>query len=105
MNVNSDTNLAEGDKSKYKIQSALGYNNKTKIFDHAPLAAPEDDSDEMAEYAQIKDVYGDEGNNDQIATSYPTMPHDLIPSKSKPRHRRDNKEQSKSFFSSSFSLF
>lgn len=32
--------------------------NKIKCTDYAPLAAPEqDDSDEMAEYAQIKDIY------------------------------------------------
>ncbi|XP_037919567.1 rho GTPase-activating protein 190 isoform X4 [Hermetia illucens] len=62
MNVNSDTNLAE------------------------------DDSDELAEYAQIKEVYsggGDQGNNDQM---YP-MPHDLTPSKSKSRHRRDKEQK------------
>ncbi|XP_055846407.1 rho GTPase-activating protein 190 isoform X23 [Episyrphus balteatus] len=55
MNVSSDTNLAEGDN-----KNVLNLNNKSSIFDHAPLAAPEDDSDEMAEYAQIKNVYGDE---------------------------------------------
>lgn len=91
MNVNSDTNLAEGDNKK-----VIDISNKSSIFDHAPLAAPEDDSDELAEYAQIKEVYsggGDQGNNDQM---YP-MPHDLTPSKSKSRHRRD-KEQSKCCF-------
>ncbi|XP_055914651.1 rho GTPase-activating protein 190 isoform X15 [Eupeodes corollae] len=55
MNVSSDTNLAEGDN-----KNVLNLNNKSSIFDHAPLAAPEDDSDEMAEYAQIKNAYGDE---------------------------------------------
>ncbi|XP_055390265.1 rho GTPase-activating protein 190 isoform X3 [Condylostylus longicornis] len=63
MNVNSDTNLAE------------------------------DDSDEMAEYAQIKDVYGDEGNNDKLTTFTSSMPQDLTPSKSKTKHRRDKDQK------------
>ncbi|XP_055914645.1 rho GTPase-activating protein 190 isoform X9 [Eupeodes corollae] len=85
MNVSSDTNLAEGDN-----KNVLNLNNKSSIFDHAPLAAPEDDSDEMAEYAQIKNAYGDEGNNDQIYN----LPYDLTPSKSsKSRHRRDKEQK------------
>lgn len=96
MNVNSDTNLAEGDNNKKHlgINNSSNTCNKATIFDHnAPLAAFEDDSDDMVEYAQVKDVYGDEGNNvDQMYT----LPHDMTPSKSKTRHRRE-KEQSKCF--------
>lgn len=98
MNVNSDTNAAEGDETK-----TLGVCNKSTIFDHAPLAAPEDDSDDCGEYAQVKDVYGGSGgggggiggvsgigddlNNDQM---YSFPPNDSTPNKSgKVRHRRE----------------
>lgn len=93
MNVNSD-NMPEGDQKK------LGVNNKGSMFyDHAPLAAPEDDSDDLAEYAQVKDVYGNEGVGSGgvgIGGGGPneqnmyTFPHDTTPNKSKIRHRRDN---------------
>lgn len=95
MNVNSDNNMPEGDEKKF------GVSNKASIFDHAPLAAPEDDSDDV-EYAQVKDVYGHEfggAGGDQMYT----FPHDSTPNKTKPRHRRDNKGQS-NFFDTSLKM-
>ncbi|XP_037027323.1 rho GTPase-activating protein 190 isoform X6 [Bradysia coprophila] len=50
---------------------------------------PEDDSDDLAEYAQVKDEYG----NDLVEQNMYTFPHDGTPNKSKIRHRRDNKGQ------------
>lgn len=91
MNVNSD-NMPEGDE-KMKIR----VNNKgSKFYDHAPLAAPEDDSDDLAEYAQVKEVYGNDGVGGVGGAGGPnednmyTFPHDTTPNKSKIRHRRDN---------------
>lgn len=94
MNVSSDNNMQEGDNKK------LGVLNKRSLFDHAPLAAPEDDSDDLAEYAQVKDVYGLDG----VVGSTPdsnmfNYPHDTSTSKSsKLRHRasREKSGQSKS---------
>lgn len=90
MNVNSDNNMQEGDKK-------LGISSKASLFHHAPLAAPEDDSDDLAEYAQVKDVYGLDGVVGSIGPD-PNLfnyPHDMTPNKSsKSRHRRD-KGQSK----------
>lgn len=108
MTVNSDTNLPEGDDKHFRVHKKKG----SMFYDHAPLAAPEDDSDDLAEYAQIKDPYGGGssgvgggvggggvgitasggggGPNDPIM--YPFAPHDSTPNKSKTtaRHRRDN---------------
>lgn len=90
MNVSSDNNMQEGDNKNF------GVLNKRSLFDHAPLAAPEDDSDDLAEYAQVKDVYGLDG----VVGSAPdpnlfNFPHDTSTSKSsKLRHRRE-KGQSK----------
>lgn len=83
MNVNSDHN-PEGEDKKFRVY------NKGFKFDNAPLAAPEDDSDDLAEYAQVKDEYG----NDLVEQNMYTFPHDGTPNKSKIRHRRDNKGQS-----------
>lgn len=83
MNVNSDHN-PEGEDKKFRVY------NKAFKFENAPLAAPEDDSDELAEYAQVKDEYG----NDMVEQNMYTFPHDGTPNKSKIRHRRDNKGQS-----------
>lgn len=112
MNVNSDTNMPEGEHDK-----KFHVTNKSSIFDHAPLAAPEDDSDDV-EYAQVKDVYGHEYAGGSVgvvgADQMYTFPHagsiggvggggggDTTPNKSssaaaaiKLRHRRDNKGQS-----------
>lgn len=90
MNVNSDSNMQEGDKK-------LGISSKASLFEHAPLAAPEDDSDDLAEYAQVKDVYGLDG---VVGSTGPdpnlfNYPHDMAPNRfNKPRHRRE-KGQSK----------
>lgn len=83
MNVSSDHN-PEGEDKKFRV------NNKAFKFENAPLAAPEDDSDDLAEYAQVKDEYG----NDMVEQNMYTFPHDGTPNKSKIRHRRDNKGQS-----------
>lgn len=83
MNVNSDHN-PEGEDKKFRVY------NKAFKFENAPLAAPEDDSDDLAEYAQVKDEYG----NDMVEQNMYTFPHDGTPNKSKIRHRRDNKGQS-----------
>lgn len=83
MNVNSDHN-PEGEDKKFRVY------NKAFKFENAPLAAPEDDSDDLAEYAQVKDEYG----NDLVEQNMYTFPHDGTPNKSKIRHRRDNKGQS-----------
>lgn len=91
MNVSSDNNMPEGDNKK------LGVLNKRSLFEHAPLAAPEDDSDDLAEYAQVKDVYGLDG----VVGSAPdpnmfNYTHDTSTSKSsKLRHRREKSGQSK----------
>lgn len=81
MNVNSD-NMPEGDEKNF------GLNNKASMFfDNAPLAAPEDDSDDLAEYAQVKEVYGNDGGVGGVGT----FGHDgSTPNKAKLRHRRDN---------------
>lgn len=90
MNVSSDNNMPEGDNKK------LGVLNKRSLFEHAPLAAPEDDSDDLA-YAQVKDVYGLDG----VVGSAPdpnmfNYTHDSSTSKSsKLRHRREKSGQSK----------
>lgn len=91
MNVNSDNNMPEGDnKRKFKLNS-----KKITLYDNAPLAAPEDDSDDLAEYAQVKDVYGLDG---VIGSTAPdsaifNFSHDgsssTNKSNSKLRHRRD----------------
>lgn len=91
MNVSSDNNMPEGDNRKFS--SVL---NKRSLFEHAPLAAPEDDSDDLAEYAQVKDVYGLDG----VVGSVPdpnmfNYPNDTSTSKSsKMRHRREKSGQS-----------
>lgn len=83
MNVTGENPEGEDDKN-------LGVCNKSAIFDHAPLAAPEDDSDDLAEYAQVN-----------LGASDFSFPHDTAPGKlqlgtsTKLRHRRDNKGQSK----------
>lgn len=87
MNVNSDNNLQEGDNNKFPIR------NQATLFEYAPLAAPEDDSDDLAEYAQVKDVYGLDGVVGSTAPD-PTIfnfPQDVLANKSnsKSRHRRD----------------
>lgn len=87
MNVNSDNNMQEGDNKKFPIR------NQATLFEYAPLAAPEDDSDDLAEYAQVKDVYGLDGVVGSTAPD-PTMfnfPQDVLANKSnsKSRHRRD----------------
>lgn len=87
MNVNSDNNMQEGDKKQF------GITNQATLFEYAPLAAPEDDSDDLAEYAQVKDVYGLDGVVGSTAPD-PTMfnfPQDATANKSntKSRHRRD----------------
>lgn len=98
MNVNSD-NMPEGDDKHFRV-----HNKGSMFYDHAPLAAPEDDSDDLAEYAQVKDPFGDGnvgiGGGSGISASggcpndpnmYPFPPHDTTPNKSKQiRHRRDN---------------
>ena len=115
MNVNSDTNMPEGEGDKN-----LCSNNKatSMFFDNAPLAAPEDDSDDLAEYAQVKEVYGTDGVLLNEQNMY-TFPHDAsTPNKSstttatnnnKLRHRRDNNKSLQSnifdIFSSSISFF
>lgn len=98
MNVNSDNNMQEGDKcssSKNKILSKncptkKSNTSKSKTKHSAPLAAPEDDSDDLAEYAQVKDVYGLDG----VVGSTFNFSHDgtstsTSKSNSKTRHRRD----------------
>jgi len=98
MNVNSDNgsdNLpSKGEDDKLR--------NKSSIFDHAPLAAPEDDSDDQVEagYAQVKDGYGEDVGNEQMYT----FPHDTTPNKSKLRHRREKGQQSLYFHFNCFSL-
>lgn len=100
MNVNSDNNMQEGDKNKTK-KSKLFKNStkktpiKSKTKTSAPLAAPEDDSDDLAEYAQVKDVYGLDGVVGSTGPD-PTIfnfTHDgtssTSKSNSKTRHRRD----------------
>lgn len=102
MNVNSDNNLQEGDNTNQKHSkktttsksSTTLYNNK-----HAPLAAPEDDSDDLAEYAQVKDVYGLDGVVGSGHAQHPSDPtlfsfmydgsSPTSKSNSKMRHRRD----------------
>lgn len=107
MNVNSDNNMQEGDKNKKIVKT-----NQATLFEYAPLAAPEDDSDDLAEYAQVKDVYGLDGVVGSTAPD-PTMfnfPQDGTANKSntKSRHRRD-KGQSTAIsiwhFHSSFFFF
>lgn len=91
MNVSSDNNMPEGDNTKFSSVA-----NKRSLFEHAPLAAPEDDSDDLAEYAQVKDVYGLDG----VVGSVPdpnmfNYSHDTSTSKStKMRHRREKSGQS-----------
>lgn len=101
MNVNSDNNMQEGDKSKPTKSKKLFKNStkkstsKSKTKNSAPLAAPEDDSDDLAEYAQVKDVYGLDG---VVGSTGPdpaifNFTHDgnssTSKSNSKTRHRRD----------------
>lgn len=102
MNVNSDNNMQEGDTSCSSNNRKLSKNSSTKKSNtsksktkhSAPLAAPEDDSDDLAEYAQVKDVYGLDGvvgsttgstffSHDGTSTSTTSK------SNSKTRHRRD----------------
>lgn len=102
MNVNSDNNMQEGDTSCSSKNKKLSKNSSTKKSNtsksktkhSAPLAAPEDDSDDLAEYAQVKDVYGLDGvvgpttgstffSHDGTSTSTTSK------SNSKTRHRRD----------------
>uniref|UniRef100_A0A7G3AVT8 Putative rho gtpase-activating protein 5 n=1 Tax=Lutzomyia longipalpis TaxID=7200 RepID=A0A7G3AVT8_LUTLO len=90
MNVNSD-----GGIDGRICNSTHAKNPKGSIFDHAPLAAPEDDSDNLAEagYSQVKEVYqgGDTGSiDDQQMFNY-TL--DSTPNKSKLRHRREKEHQ------------
>lgn len=110
MNVNSDNNMQEGDNKKF------GINNKATLFEHAPLAAPEDDSDDLAEYAQVKDVYGLDG---VVGSTVPdssmfNFPHDNASNKSNnsktTRHRRDKGQSINKFsfvfcFHFEFSIF
>ncbi|XP_055303708.1 rho GTPase-activating protein 190 isoform X10 [Sitodiplosis mosellana] len=99
MNVNSDNNMQEGDKSRNKKlfrNSTKKSTSKSKTSKtSAPLAAPEDDSDDLAEYAQVKDVYGLDGVVGSTGPD-PTIfnfTHDgtssTSKSNSKTRHRRD----------------
>lgn len=100
MNVNSDNNMQEGDKNKNKKSKILKNStkktpSKSKTKTSAPLAAPEDDSDDLAEYAQVKDVYGLDGVVGSTGPD-PTIfnfTHDgtssTSKSNSKTRHRRD----------------
>lgn len=87
MNVNSDNNMPEGDKKISKKQKS------TFLKQHAPLAVPEDDSDDLAEYAQVKDVYGLDGVVGSTApdSAMFQFSHDGSSNKSvgKSRHRRD----------------
>lgn len=91
--------MQEGDNKNF------GVLNKRSLFDHAPLAAPEDDSDDLAEYAQVKDVYGLDG----VVGTAPdpnlfNFPHDTATSKSsKLRHRRE-KGQSKLIYAIKYGL-
>lgn len=96
MNVNSDTNLPEGDDQK------LSLSYKTTLFEHAPLAAPEDDSDDLAEYATVKDVYGLDG----VIGSAPDpnmfgFGQDPANKGGKLRHRRDKGQSIKKSLESS----
>lgn len=99
MNVNSDNNMQEGDKTKNKKiskNSTKKSTSKSKTKNSAPLAAPEDDSDDLAEYAQVKDVYGLDGvvgSTGPDPTIFNFTHHDgtssTSKSNSKTRHRRD----------------
>lgn len=95
MNVNSDNNMQEGDKKTNKKISKKIPSKKSTLYKHAPLAAPEDDSDDLAEYAQVKDVYGLDGvvGSQQPDPTIFNFSHDgsssTSKSNSKMRHRRD----------------
>lgn len=55
---NSSNSVCSSCCLPYQQNQFENFKFKTKCTDYAPLAAPEkDDSDEMAEYAQIKDIY------------------------------------------------
>lgn len=97
MNVNSDNNMQEGDNNNKKniIKKSTKKSTFKSKLNAAPLAAPEDDSDDLAEYAQVKDVYGLDG---VVGSSGPdpaifNFAHDgsssTSKSNSKTRHRRD----------------
>ncbi|XP_055713098.1 rho GTPase-activating protein 190 isoform X4 [Phlebotomus papatasi] len=98
MNVNSD-----GGNDGRKVGREREKKPKGSIFDHAPLAAPEDDSDELAEagYSQVKEVYPGGGSgsvDDQQLYNYAL---DTTPNKSKLRHRREKEQQNTDSESSS----
>lgn len=94
MNVNSD-NVLEGDKSNKLFGFSIN-KIKPKLFpNHAPLARPEDDSDEIGEYAQVKEIYPtkpEDGND--LAYQYS---QDATPNKTKSRIRREKDQQGKYF--------
>lgn len=104
MNVNSDTNLQEGDNTNKKNLKKIP-SKKSTLLKHAPLAAPEDDSDDLAEYAQVKDVYGLDGvvgthqqtNDPQLFSFMHDGSSSTSKSNSKMRHRRDKGPSNISF--------
>ncbi|XP_059615373.1 rho GTPase-activating protein 190 isoform X5 [Phlebotomus argentipes] len=90
MNVNSDGGI-DGRKCGWERELKA----RGSIFDHAPLAAPEEDSDDLAEagYSQVKEVYpvgGGGSVDDQQMYNYAL---DTTPNKSKLRHRREKEQQ------------
>lgn len=90
-------NNIKGEKGEIIIMES---NKSTKEFyDHAPLAAPEDDDsddnliDDEAHYSQINEnqfALINQTSNNQLFT----FSHDPTTNKSKLRHRRDKGQQS-----------
>lgn len=92
-------NNIKGEKGENIIMET-NKTTKEQFYDHAPLAAPEDDSDDnlteaaaaAAHYSKINEINFaliNQTSNNQLIT----FSHDTTPIKIKLRHRRDPKGQ------------
>lgn len=88
-------NNIKGEKGEIIIMESNKSTNE--FYDHAPLAAPEDDSDDNlddeAHYSQINEnnfAIINQTSNNQLFT----FSNDTTTNKSKLRHRRDKGQQS-----------
>lgn len=90
----SRMNIGENPDKEKKIKSSKKL-SASQTLEHAPLAAPEDDSEdyEEAEYEQINDAFSDAVNN--VASHLFTYQQDQNSTKSKLRQRREKEQQSK----------